>query len=235
MGRQKNYYAIIDTETASGLDNPLVYDIALVISDKVGNVVFSQMWLIKEIMTNKKLMTSAYYATKLPLYRKMYKDDKSIMKPFKQVKTEFNNALKKYNVNFVTAYNLAFDLRALKYTNYKLDYTSNNGWDMCKFITGNYQYLDIWSFACETLYQQSTYRKIADKFRWVTEYGNIKTNAQCGYAYITKNYDFEENHTALKDALIEKDILVRCFKTKQKFTKNALVGSPWRLVQMKKT
>ena len=234
MSRKKNYYGIIDTETTGGLDNPLVYDLALTISDKVGNVTFSKMWLIEEILTNKKKMKSAYYAEKLPLYRSMYKKDKNLLVPFKVAKQELNHALETYKVTFVSAYNLAFDLRALKYTNYKLDYESAGGWDMCKFIAKKYQYVDIWSAACETLYQQRGYSKMADLYNWVTEYGNIKTNAECGYAYISKNYGYKEEHTALADTLIEKEILIRCLRTKQKYTKNRLVGSPWRLVQKKK-
>ena len=44
--------------------------------------------------------------------------------------------------------------------------------------------------------------------------------AESVYAFITNNPNYEEEHTALADALIEKDIFLRCLKMHKKFTKN---------------
>ena len=46
------------------------------------------------------------------------------------------------------------------------------------------------------------------------------TSAESVYAFITNNADYVEEHTALSDAMIEKDIFVRCYKMHKKFTKN---------------
>ena len=230
IDKRKSYYAIVDTETTNGLDNPLVYDLGLVISDKKGNVVFSKQWLIEEIITNKKRMRSAYYAKKLPLYRSLWKKNKSMLVKFAQAKAEFNRALEQYNVRYITAYNLQFDIKALKYTNYKLDYPSV-GWGMCRFIENDYEYIDIWSFACETILKTPTYRWYADTYGWYSEKGNMITNAEKAFAFISKNPDYIEDHLALADCFIEKEILVKCLRQHKKYTKNNFVVNPWRLVQ----
>ena len=38
IDRRKNYYLMLDTETANTLDDPLVYDIGLAVVDKTGKV-----------------------------------------------------------------------------------------------------------------------------------------------------------------------------------------------------
>ena len=35
---KKNYYIVLDTETANAFDDPLVYDVGFVIIDKKGNI-----------------------------------------------------------------------------------------------------------------------------------------------------------------------------------------------------
>ena len=44
-----------------------------------------------------------------------------------------------------------------------------------------------------------------------TNKGNIMTNAEVVYQYITDQEDFKEDHTALSDAIIESEILARIF------------------------
>ena len=44
-----------------------------------------------------------------------------------------------------------------------------------------------------------------------TSKGNIITNAEVVYQYVTDQEDFKEDHTALSDAIIESEILARIF------------------------
>ena len=44
-----------------------------------------------------------------------------------------------------------------------------------------------------------------------TNKGNIITNAEIVYQYVTDQEDFKEDHTALSDAIIESEILARIF------------------------
>ena len=56
------------------------------------------------------------------------------------------------------------------------------------------------------------------------------TNAECAYRYITKNYEFEEQHTGLADVEIECQILAKCIAQKQKH-ESGIIAHPWRIVQ----
>ena len=66
IDKRRRYIMVLDVETAGGLENPLVYDIGYVITDKKGNIYASRSFIIKEIFDNKRLMTSAYYAERFP-------------------------------------------------------------------------------------------------------------------------------------------------------------------------
>ena len=49
IDKRKNYYLTVDTETANGLDDPIVYDIGGCIHDKKGNVEETFLFVIKEV------------------------------------------------------------------------------------------------------------------------------------------------------------------------------------------
>ena len=71
---KKNVYAIIDTETANGLKNPLCYDIAVIIFDKKGTELFRKNWLVSNVWNNERMFKTAYYAWKRPLYDNIEKE-----------------------------------------------------------------------------------------------------------------------------------------------------------------
>ena len=91
---KKNVYAIIDTETANGLYSPLVYDVSVIIFDKQDNEYFRKNWLISEVWQNSNLMSSAYYAWKMPLYDNFETYTVNMF----QFICEFVEIINKYNV-----------------------------------------------------------------------------------------------------------------------------------------
>ena len=227
IDKRRRYIMVLDVETAGGLENPLVYDIGYAITDKKGNIYESRSFIIKEIFEDKKLMSSAYYAEKVPMYEKEIAEGKRTVVSFKEMRSDLIELLEKYNVHTISAYNLNFDKRALgntmKYlTGYK------------KFLTEgqkNLNMLCIWSLACEVLYTQKTFRKVAESQGWTTEKGNLKTSAEIGHRYINKDYDFEESHTGLEDVFIEIGIMERCFR-QNKTHKSGILANPWRIPNM---
>lgn len=227
---KKNIYAIIDTETAGNFEVPRIYDIGVLICDKQGTTIFARQWIIKEVFGNKRKMNSAYYAEKIPLYEMMLETEPYLLSTFKDMKAELNQILQAYEVNYLVGYNLQFDLGALKYTNYKYDYPKH-GWELCKIFNKEYQYIDLWGFACQTLGNQKAYKKFVDTHGLLTEKGNRKSSAEVMFAYISNNPTFVENHISLDDCYIEKDIMVKCFQQKKKIPRNCFIAHPWRLVQ----
>lgn len=221
---RKKIIAVIDTETL-GVDKPLVYDFAVTIGDKQGNIYFQKNWIIKEVFEQKDKMSSAYYACKLPLYDDMIEKGDAIVMPWNEVKREFNEILHKYNVKVLSAYNLGFDKRAITYTNKCM---GNTG----KFLTKMVELWDIWGIASQTIMQHKTFHKIAMRENWYTEKGNVLSNAEVAYRYITNNMNFIESHTALHDTEIELEILSKSLRQCKKMENGkGIFFSPWKVVQ----
>lgn len=71
---------VLDTKTAGGFDNLLVYDIGYVIANNNGAIVKTRSYIIKEVYDNAELFESAYYKDKkIYLWRtiKDRRDEKS--------------------------------------------------------------------------------------------------------------------------------------------------------------
>jgi heme oxygenase len=72
----------------------------------------------------------------------------------------------------------------------------------------------------------------------VTEKGNVKTNAQTVYAYMIDDINYVEEHHALADCEIEREIYFKARKRKQKHHKHfatPMFNCPeWKQVQSRK-
>lgn len=216
--------AVVDTETL-GVDKPLVYDFAVTITDKKGNIYAQKNWIVKEVFEQKDKMQSAYYACKLPKYDIMIEEGQAIVMEWEQIKREFNEMLHEFDVKVLSAYNLGFDKRALTYTNKCLGCQG-------KFLTKAVELWDIWGIASQTIMQHKTFHKIALQENWYTEKGNVLSNAEVAYRYITHDLGFIESHTALHDTEIETEILAKCLRQKMKLEKGkGISGQPWKTVQ----
>jgi len=215
---KKNVYAIIDTETANGLYSPLVYDVSVIIFDKQDNEYFRKNWLISEVWQNSNLMSSAYYAWKMPLYDNF---ETHVVNMFQFI-CEFVEIINKYNVTHLLAYNLNFDIKALNNTARK--------YNQCEFLGENLQNLDVWSMSCELICNTEKYKNYCKNNGYVSEKGNYKTSAEIVYRYMTNDDNFDESHTSMKDCEIEKEIFFKCLKQKKAY-KTGIVHNPWRKIQ----
>jgi hypothetical protein len=221
---RKQNFLLLDVETAGGLGNPLIYDLGFAIVNREGEVLEKHSFLIKEIFNEPTLMNSAYYAEKIPSYVNELKNSKHKLVPFAYAIKVMMNAAKAHNVETVSAYNLAFDLRALNSTS---KYLKGKG-----FTFYNKIQLCIWSLACEVLFTQKTYQKVARREGWVSQAGNVKTSAEMAFRYITGDYNFIEEHKGLSDVLIEAQILAKCIRQKKKVKSGVLV-MPWKIPNQK--
>lgn len=233
MDKRRKYYAVIDTETAGNIGFPLIYDIGISIIDKQGRIYEQGNWLIKEIFFKKSLMDSAYYGNKRPLYHEMLANETITATTFKSAMFQINKMMERWNVETLMAYNLQFDLRAMRSTwkSLKLDWKSSGVEPM---FWKDYQVQDIWGMACETIYQSFTFERLAIENDNFTEKGNPLTNAEVGYQFLIGGEHFEEAHTALADTEIEAKIFAHCIRQHKPYTRG-IVGSPWQKVKQKFT
>lgn len=226
MSRRKEMFLVIDTETCNTIEQPLPYDIGFAICDKRGNIAEERSYVVAETFLDmKETMKSAYFAEKIPQYWEDIKNGTREIKSIYKIRKEVKDLMKKYNVKKVGAYNMGFDKRAL---NNVVRYTTKS---FCRwFFPFGTEFFCIWHLATQTLLQQKTFFKMAEKNDWFSEKGNLLTNAEVTYNYIKKMSDFKEEHKGLEDVRIEIEIMAHCFRQHKKMNTN-INTSCWRLVQ----
>ena len=201
--RTRNNVMILDTETVGDFGHPLVHDIGYVIIDRNFNVLKKARFLVKELHVHGQwiLDTSDFYAG--------YKKDYAIARKHEMIKrwnaiaNEIKADIHTYKVTTISAYNLAFDYRAINYT----EKMFGEG-KLTKILNQKSKsLLCIYNLACETILQTAEYHQFAEENKFISEAGNIKTSAECAYRYITQNAEYIEKHTALADAEDEMEIL----------------------------
>lgn len=220
VDKRKRYIVVIDVETTNGFAKPLIYDIGFAICDKKGNRYYEKSFLINEIFTNQELMSTAYYADKIPMYWIQLHNGEHELVSWNYAIDHLSQVLGYFGVNTISAYNLGFDKRAMDATN--------------QHLTGEQLIFDmkelcIWAFACQTIFCQKSYSKIAVAQGWYKpETANLLTNAEVCYRYIKGDYGFVEDHTGLSDVRIEVAILAHCFRQNKK-VKQGINGGCWSI------
>ena len=229
--RKNQHVLVVDTETANSIIFPLPYDLGFyVVNLKTGKVVEKFSLCIAEIyIEQKEMMKSAYYANKLPQYEEeLAKGERKLVRLF-TAKKIVSEIMEKYNTKIVYAYNMNFDRRAL---NNDQKFVTNNRYKF--FFPYGTEFRCIWHMACQVLLARPSYIKFALKHNLITEKGNISTNAENCYRYITKNPTFEEQHKGIDDVKIETEILMACKRQHKKMNQKPYQAC-WRLVQKKYT
>lgn len=228
IDRRKKYIIVLDVETTNnqigvkGAPNDgLVYDLGFTVADKQGNVYAKRSFAIKEIFDWKELMDTAYYKNKLPKYYEKIRKGEMKKVSIWEARKSIKSAMEYFNITEIYAFNANFDYTTLNNT---VRYLSGSA---CRwFFKYGTKICDIWHIACQTLGLQKT-------FQWENvrnANGNLITNAERMYAYLSQDFDFEEEHTGLADALIETQILARCFKTHKSIDKS-INRACWRIPQ----
>ena len=254
---RKLYYLTLDTETATlpfvneialdakmkqtiSIAKPLVYDIGWTISDRNGNIIKRENYLIQETFFVPNIFNTAYYKDKRPQYMRLYSEGKIKAATWNEVIDILLADLE--TVNFVTAYNACFDFKkAIPFTEkyiyhlYSENYNKWEEWQKKRCIdileNGNhaknekylipvfelrgneYPLIDIWALACDRLLNTNKYRKYCCDNNFFTDSKKFfKTSAEVSYRYLVKDNEFVESHTALSDAEIETFILAKALK-----------------------
>lgn len=220
---------IIDTETANMVEQPIPYDIGYaIVNVETEEVLTARSFVVAEIFLDTDLMSSAYYAEKCPKYWKDIKSGKRIMKRAENIRRQVFKDMHDFKVNTVYAYNMGFDKRS-----------TNNG---MRYITGSSirwffpfgtEFKCIWTMACTSILRSKYYIKFAEENGLLTEAGNLMTSAEACYKYITKNVDFQEDHTGLEDVAIETAIFFKVLHSRMKYEDNINTAC-WRIPQKRR-
>ena len=223
---------VLDTETTGDFGQPMIYDFGYKIVTPTGEVLKTKNAIVREIFENKFVIQKAYYASKMNDYRKMIADGQIEVQTFRAIIKEFISDARKYKVEIISAYNLAFDMAAINAT-MRLCYSQGDEEKIIEKLINqkNKKLLCIWNLACETILDTDEYREFAKSKGWVSEVGNYRTNAEVTYTYITGLEEFKEKHMALDDVNIEVDILLHILKNYEGNLTYGLHYNSWKKVQ----
>lgn len=221
---------------------PLVYDIGWVIVDRLGNVYKKVNYLVQETFFVPNVFNTAYYCDKRPIYMDLLEREEISAKTWNKIIKELQEDLSicdmvtAYNACFDFKKAIPYTERYI-YHLYRKDY---NEWERgqyshCKTLLKGgadddnknpdflkpvfklrkkeYPMCDLWSLACEKLINIDKYRNYCLEHELLTASAiYFKTSAETSFQYLMNNYNFIESHTALNDAEIESQILVKALK-----------------------
>ena len=192
---------IFDTETVS-LNHPFCYNIGYAIVNlEERKILCSRDFVCEQVWHNIPLFSTAYYADKRPIYISAMKGKTCKMNKIGFITQKMIKDFDAFNVEKAFAYNAPFDEGVF---NFNCEYFKiANPFD-------NIPIIDIVPYVHKTIAFNKDYQDFCEQYKLFTESGNYSTTAESVYKFITNNPDFNEEHTALSDSLIEKDILFYC-------------------------
>lgn len=212
IDRRKNYFMVLDIETANSTEQGLAYDIGFAVADRKGKIYEKRSLMIAEMFYGENdLMQSAYYAKKLPQYWEQLLNGEREMVSILTAKRIVARTMEEYGIEDVYAYNAHFDTSNLNWT---IRYLTKSKYRW--FFPYGTKYHCIWHMACQTILTQKSFLRFAIENELTSASGNISTSAETAYKYISRNADFEESHTGLEDVKIETKILVKCYAQHKK-------------------
>lgn len=198
---------MIDTETTNSLDDPVVYDVGFQVFDLEDNTYESCSMINTEVFNDPSLMSTAYYAEKIPRYMEQVLTGKSVMIPWKSIKTVVKDSIIRNDCKIVCAHNARFDCKSLNLTQ---RYITTSKWRY--FLPYGVEWWDTLRMAREVLKQDNNYRQFCLDNGYVTSRNVSKYTAEVIYRYISGENEFIESHTGLEDVKIEKEIFLYCLK-----------------------
>ncbi len=227
IDKRKNYKLMVDVETTMAPNNQqIIFDLGFAVFTNDGEVLESHSYVIKEVFENYDLMQKAYYFKKYPLYLEGLETGKFIKVEWEYALVQMFKCIKAYGIKEVSAYNLAFDLRAMIKTNEYLRPTKE--FKMFNDMAKNC----LWGMSVETICQQKGFKTFCDKHNMITDSKKYyKSSAEAVYAYMNNVPDFEEEHTGLADVLIEIEIYKRVMRQKKKM-KKGIWFHPFQMVKI---
>ena len=196
---------MIDTETTNDIDYPFCYDVGYQVFDLDGNIYEEGSFINEDIFLDKELMSSAYYAEKVPNYWRDIWDKKRKVLPWKAIKHKLFEVIKRNNIRIVSAHNARFDNRSLNLTQ---RYITTSRWRW--FFPWGLEWWCTLKMAREILKQDENYRPWCEQRGYITANNQVRLTAEIIYRYITGDENFEEAHTGLEDVKIETEIFKYC-------------------------
>ena len=192
---------MIDTETTNDLDCPIVYDVGYQIFSLAEGILCEKSFVNADVFLDTDLMTSAFFADKIPQYWEDIKAGKRILRKWSNIKRELTQDCRLANVKIACAHNAAFDNRSLNTTQRYIT-TSKNRY----FLPYGVEWWDTLKMARKILREDESYTTFCWDNEYLTKNMCIRYTAEIIFKWLSQNPSFEESHTGLEDVDIERQI-----------------------------
>ena len=200
-------FLMLDTETTNDIETPICYDFGFAVIDKEGNIYETGSYVVADVFLDKQLMESAYFADKIPEYQADINSGKRLLRRWKTIRHIVHDVMAQWGITQVVAHNVRFDYLSTHTTQ---RYLTSSRWRW--FFPFGTRFLDTLKMAREVWGKDKEYIDYCNRNEYLTTYGAPRFTAEILYRYLKNDNEFIEEHTALADVLIEREIFVECFK-----------------------
>jgi DNA polymerase III epsilon subunit-like protein len=196
---------MLDTETTNELECPFCYDVGFSAITDNGKVLEKHSYVVADIFLDKELMSSAYFADKIPQYWEDIKSGKRLLRKWSTIRAIVRDVMAQYGITTIIAHNMRFDYCS---TNTTQRYLTCSKWRY--FFPYGTKFACTLKMAREVFGKDEAYAKFCEEHEYTTVHGKPRFTAEILYRYLTNNLDFVESHTGLEDVEIETEILLAC-------------------------
>lgn len=199
-------FLMIDTETTNSIDDPICYDIGFAVIDAEGTVYETHSYVVADVFLDDELMSSAFFADKVPQYWEDIKNGTRKLRRFKTIRSIVYDVCRQYDIKVAVAHNARFDNRSLNLTQRFLTSSKYR-----YFLPYDVKFWDTLKMA-RKIFKGEDYDTFCYENEYLTKRGCKRYTAEILYRFLTGDNDFIESHTGLEDVMIEKEIFVYCMK-----------------------
>ena len=199
--RKKMNILIFDNETTS-LEKPFCYNSGYVVyNTDESKIVLKRDSVIEQVWHNFMLFTTAYYANKRELYVNRMRARQANLTKWGYYTQQLYRDIVEFEITDAYAYNSSFDEKVFAF---------NCDWFKTINPLDSVKVHDIRGYVHQVIGWTDEFQAFCDEHQYYTESGNYSTTAETVYRYLTNNTEFDEEHTALADSVIECEILAEC-------------------------
>lgn len=203
------YVLMLDVETTNNLESPLAYDCGFCVLDlDTGEIVERHSYVLAEVFLDVDLMSTAYFADKIPSYWEDITNGKRKLVKLSTCRRIMQEVVKKYNICYLVAHNAGFDYRATQGTQ---RYMTSSKYRF--FLPYGVKIVDTLKMARKKFGKDDNYGEFCYNNDHLTKRGVRRYTAEVLYKYLSDNPNFEEAHTGAEDAEIEAQILLACLQS----------------------
>lgn len=230
VDRRRHYILILDTETANthirengslDMSDVLMYDCGWAIIDTKGNVYRERSYVNSDVFYDMAdIMSSAYYNWKVPQYLKDIENGERLVATTAAIRKIMLADMEEYGITEVVAHNARFDINALNVIRRYMTGSKYRYWFPYGTIV-----LDTMKGARDVIHKMPTYKAFCEKHNYITKNKQLSTTAENLYRFIINDCGFKEEHRALQDVAIEREIFWYCRRQHKKMDMT-LYGTP---------